>query len=154
MMFLLRTALLTSVVLALLPSFVPAKSTTVAADLGAAQAVTAASATVADLGGLCERQPQACEAGAQFAAAFVHRAQAGAKIVYDFIGERAANIDRTHSPTAGTATEGTAPAREETIPVAVKAENALSGSVETLSAADIVPPWRGPQPHHEGKHRT
>ena len=152
MMFLLRTALLTSVVLALLPSFVPAKSTTVAADLGAAEAVTAASATVADLGGLCQRQPQACEAGAQFFAAFAQRTQAGAKIVYGFIGERFGNLDRTRSPAAGTATDGSAPAsptRDELAPMAVKAEN--QPAAETLSATDLAPPWHGPQPR---KHRT
>jgi hypothetical protein len=154
MMFLLRTALLTSVVLALLPSFVPAKSTTVAADLGAAEAVTAASATVADLGGLCERRPQACEAGAQFAAAFAQRTQAGAKIVYGFIGERLANLDRTRSQATGVATDGTAPAGDELAPVAVKAQNQPAGSVETLTATDLVPPWHGPQPRREARHRT
>jgi hypothetical protein len=102
MMFLLRTALWTSLALALLPSLVPTKSP-VAVDIGAEDALTAASETIADLGGLCERRPEACAAGAQFAAAFWHRTQAGAKIVYDFVGAQLANGDRMHSAGAGAA---------------------------------------------------
>ena len=81
MMFLLRTALWTSLALALLPSLVPTKSPPVAVDVGAEDVLTAASQTIADLGGLCERRPEACATGAQFAAAFWRRTQAGAKIV-------------------------------------------------------------------------
>jgi hypothetical protein len=103
MMFLLRMALWTSLALALLPCLVPTKSSPVPFDIGAADALTAASATFADLGGLCERRPEACAAGAQFAAAFWQRTQAGAKIVYDFVGEQLANVDRTHSAGAGAA---------------------------------------------------
>jgi uncharacterized protein DUF5330 len=169
MMFLLRTALWTSLALALLPSLVPTKSSPVAVDIGAAQALTAVSATFADLGGLCGRRPEACAAGAQFAAAFWHRTQAGAKIVYDFVGAQLANVDRTHSASAGgvgvagaaggaggagavaggaaTGAAGDA----EPGPEAATPENRIAAP-DTLSAADLVPAWRGPPPRRDGKH--
>jgi hypothetical protein len=159
MMFLLRTALWTSLALALLPSLVPAKLSPVAADIQPAEALTAASETIADLGGLCERRPEACAAGAQFAAAFWHRTQAGAKIVYDFVGTQLANVDRMHSAGTGTAgaaaggragaggaAAGGAPGSEAATP-----ENRIAVP-DTLSAADLVPAWRGPPPRRDGKH--
>jgi len=148
MMFLLRTALWTSLALALLPSLVPTKSSPVAADIGAEDALTAASETIADLGGLCERRPEACAAGAQFAAAFWHRTQAGAKIVYDFVGTQLANRDRMHSAGAGAAgaAAGGAPG-----PEAATVENRIAAP-DTLSAADLVPAWRGPPPRRDSKH--
>jgi hypothetical protein len=157
MMFLLRTALWTSLALALLPSLVPTKSPPVPVDIGAADALTAASATIADLGGLCERRPEACAAGAQFAAAFWHRTQAGAKIVYDFLGAQLTNVDRMHSAgagTAGTAAGGAAAGAAvgaEPGPEAATHENRIAAP-DTLSAADLVPAWRGPPSRRDGKH--
>jgi hypothetical protein len=162
MMFLLRTALWTSLALALLPSLVPTKSSPVAVDVGPAEVLAAASATIADLGGLCERRPEACAAGAQFAAAFWHRTQAGAKIVYDFVGAQLANGDRMHSAAgaaggagavAGGAATGAAGAAAgaEPGPEAAIPENRIAAP-DTLSAADLVPAWRGPPPRRGGKH--
>ena len=91
MMFLMRTAFWVSVALALLPSFVSGQSKTVPTDVGTSEAATAASATFADLSHFCDRRPEACAAGAQLASAFGQRAQAGAKIVYEFVGDRLAN---------------------------------------------------------------
>jgi hypothetical protein len=138
MMFLLRTAFWMSVALALLPSFVSNQVTTVPPDVGAADAMTAASATVADLSGLCERRPDACAAGAQFATAFVRRAQAGAKIVYDFMGEQAGKPE----PSAVTAAVGKSPAE-------VPGTEVVKPSQSTLTAADMAPAWRGTQPRKE-----
>jgi hypothetical protein len=155
MMFLLRTALWTSLALALLPSLVPTKSSPVAADVGVAEALTAASETIADLGGLCERRPEACAAGAQFAAAFWHRTQAGARIVYDFAGAQLANVDRMHSAGAaggaGAVAGGAAAGAAEPGPEAATPENRIAAP-DTLSAADLVPAWRGPPPRRDGKH--
>src|SRR5580700_7438363 len=94
MMFLLRAAFWASVALALLPSFVPKQASTVPADVGTAEAMTAASETVADLSGFCERRPEACAAGVQFANAFGQRAQAGAKILYDLVGDKLGKPER------------------------------------------------------------
>src|SRR5262245_28530460 len=91
MFFLLRMAFWVSVVLVLLPSGGSQHTVSApGADLGAVEAVSAASATVSDMRHFCARQPEACAVGSQAAVAFGQRAQAGAKMVYDFINERAA----------------------------------------------------------------
>jgi Family of unknown function (DUF5330) len=133
MMFLLRTAFWMSVALALLPSFVAKQASTVPIDVGAADAMTAASATVKDLSGFCERRPDACAAGAQFATAFGQRAQAGAKIVYEFVGEKLVKAEQSG---AGGGAE--APAAD-----------ALKSSQNTLTTNDMAPAWRGPQPRRD-----
>src|SRR5579859_4742739 len=155
MMFLLRTTFWVSVGLALLPSFVPKQGSTVPPPVGTADAVTAASEAVADLGGFCERRPDACAAGVQFANAFGQRAQAGAKIVYDFVGERLAKSELVKSETGKS---------EPASPAGVIRTSARSGagaiaaepaggeaakpSQHTLNATDMAPAWRGP-PHRK-----
>jgi Family of unknown function (DUF5330) len=129
MMFLLRTAFWLSVALALLPSFVSKQAATLPVEVGATDAMTAASATVADLSGFCERRPDACAAGAQLATVFGQRAQAGAKIVYEFVGDKLAKTEQ-----AGPAVEA---------PEAVKA------SQNTLTATDMAPAWRGAHPRKD-----
>jgi hypothetical protein len=127
MMFLLRTAFWVSVVLALLPSFAPKQPASIKTDFEPAQAITAASATVQDLSEFCDRQRDACAAGGQFASAFGQRTQEGAKILYDMIGDRFARGDRA---SAGATAERSSSA------VATPSQN-------TLTAADLVPAWRG-----------
>jgi hypothetical protein len=126
MMFLLRTAFWIGVVLALLPTFGPKQSAPQAAGVGATEAVTAASATFADMIQFCNRQPDACAAGAQLASAFGQRAQAGAKMLYEIVGEKLAKAD-------GGADAADAPT------------GAVKLSQSTLTAADLAPAWRGPQ---------
>jgi len=143
MMFLLRTAFWVSVALALLPSFMPKEAATVSPDVGATDAMTAASATVADLSGFCERRPDACAAGLQFANAFGQRAQAGAKILYDLVGEKVGKTDHVAAGSvthAGSAGNGTAEAA---------ASEAAKPSQHTLTATDMAPAWRGPQPRRD-----
>jgi hypothetical protein len=140
MMFLLRTAFWMSVALALLPSFVPKQASTVPVDVGAADAMTAASATVADLSGFCERRPDACAAGAQFATVFGQRAQAGAKIVYDFVGTKIGKPERT-------ATNASAPAGNAAADV--PATEIVKSSQHTLTTTGMAPSWRGPPPHKD-----
>lgn len=139
MMFLLRTAFWSSVVLALLPSFGPQQPPSVATDFNAAQAVTAASATVADLGEFCGRQPDACTAGGQLATAFGQRTEAGAKILYDLIGDRFARSGHAASPAGVTAD--------------APASSAVKPSQSTLTAADLTPAWRGVPLRREGAPR-
>ena len=175
MMFLVRTALWTSLVLALLPSLVPSKSPPVAVDIGAEEALNAASETIADLGGLCERRPGACAAGSQFAAAFWHRVEAGAIIVYDLVGAQLASMDRVHSAVGGPfggaragagngapgtdAGAGAASGAEAAAGAAAVGMHGLETAREnpiaapdTLSAGDLVPAWRGPPPRRDSKH--
>jgi len=136
MMFLLRVAFWFGVVLVLLPSG-GAKDTSSAAQgsaISATEAVSAASATVSDMSHFCSRQPEACAVGAQAAAALGQRAQAGAKMVYDFINERRAS-QSTGSLVAGGP--------------AAKAVVVTKQSQNTLTASDVTPPWRAPLALHK-----
>ena len=123
MFFLLRSAFWLSVVLVLLPS---GKSQSSSATPGAVEAVSAAGAALSDMTGFCDRQPGACLTGAQAAVAFGQRAQAGAKMVYEFLSEKAAPAD-TGSVKAKTTTTVTAKPSEH-----------------TLTPLDLKPAWRGP----------
>ena len=146
MMFLLRTAFWVSVALALLPSFVPKEAATVPPEVGATDAMTAASATVADLSGFCERRPDACAAGLQFANAFGQRAQAGAKILYDFVGEK---VGKTDHVAAASVTHVGSAANGAEAAVAEAAKEPAKPSQHTLTATDLAPAWRGPQPRRD-----
>jgi hypothetical protein len=142
MMILLRTAFWTCVALALLPSFAPTPSPTVPVDLSASEAVTAASATVADVSAFCERRPQACTAGAEFISAFAQRVQAGAKILFEFASDRLNKPERTATPASATA--------PPSVPQSTAAD-AAKPSQHTLTSADIAPAWRGPLPRRDGQ---
>ena len=74
MFFLIRTAFWLSVVIMLLPT--PESMKTSDSGIGAAQAVTAASATVSDMGQFCSRQPEACQVGSQALTHLGHKAVA------------------------------------------------------------------------------
>src|ERR1700719_5404747 len=104
MFFLLRMAFWLGVVLVLLPSG-SAQHATQTSDVGASDAVSAASATVRDMRGFCGRQPDACTVGSQVAVSLGYRAQAGAKMLYDFLTEALAPHE-TGSLANGAASRG------------------------------------------------
>lgn len=137
MFFLIRMAFWLSVVLVLLPSG-GAKQTAAApsAEIGAVEAVSAASATVGDMRQFCTRQPEACALGSQAAVAFGQRAQAGAKMVYELINERT-----TPRETGSIATKGAKPA----VTLARPSQN-------TLTPADLAPAWRGAHREAHNQH--
>src|SRR5262245_58882732 len=87
MFFLLRVAFWLVVVLALLPSGGAQQSAQ--AKVGATDAMIAAGAAVSDMTNFCDRQPEACAVGAKTAVVIGQRAQAGARMVYEFINEHA-----------------------------------------------------------------
>jgi uncharacterized protein DUF5330 len=126
MFFLLRSAFWLSVVLVLLPT---GKSQPSSAAPGAVEAVSAAGAALSDMTGFCDRQPGACLTGAQAALAFGQRAQAGAKMVYEFLSEKT-------SP-GETGSVKTAPAKTATAITAKPSQH-------TLTPIDLKPAWRGP----------
>ena len=130
MFFLLRTAFWLSVVVLLLPT---PESMKTPDGVGAAKAVSAASATMSDMKQFCVRQPDACEVGSQALTQFGHKAQASAKWVYDFLteklGDNTASIAR--QPKAGPAE--------------------LDGSQNTLTASDTAPAFRGSLRQAEAK---
>src|SRR5258708_4144322 len=99
MFFLLRVAFWLTIVLALLPSGGEQQSAQASAQnkVGPTEAVVAAGAAVSDMGSFCERQPDACVVGAQAAVAIGQRAQAGAKMVYEFFNDHASHGTETGS---------------------------------------------------------
>ena len=130
MFFLLRVAIWLTIVLALLPTG-SSQPQAQATKIDATDAVVAAGAAVSDMGGFCDRQPEACVVGAQTAAAIGQRAQAGAMMVYDFIHERMSRGE------TGSVSE----------PKAVPAS--MAGSQSTLKPEDLDPAWRGSFPRKE-----
>jgi hypothetical protein len=121
MFFLLRMAFWLCVVCVLLPS--SKKSTNPEAQIAASEAVTLASAAVSDARGFCERQPDACVTGGKVAVALGHKAEAGARTLYEFIMKL----------------------REKS---AEKGDNKSSATVGqgTLTPADMAPGWHAPVP--------
>lgn len=123
MFFLLRMAFWLGLVLVLLPTEKTPESEKLP-QIGASEAVSAASAAVSDASRFCVRQPAACEIGGQAATVIGHRAQAGARKVYQMITEK--KPDHTGSiGRAGEALSNFAPA-------------------DTLTLEDLKADWRGP----------
>ena len=125
MFFLLRVAFWLTIVLVLLPS--AGSQPNAKSNIGATDAMVAAGAAVSDMSSFCDRQPNACVVGAQAAVALGQRAQAGAKMVYDFLSEYSVRGD-PNSVTNGTVRKW---------PV----------SQDTLTAGDLEPVWQGPPAH-------
>jgi hypothetical protein len=139
MFFLIRVAFWLCVVLAFLPTGGSKQNMQAAApnsDLNAVEAFSAATATVSDMRHFCERQPDACTVGSQAAVAFGQRAQAGAKMVYEFINERLVSQE------TGSITPHNPPGRASA--------SATKPSQNTLTPSDLVTPWRGPKLSRDG----
>jgi len=143
MFFLLRMAFWLGLVLVLLPSgsVQPNASQT---EVGASEALSAASATVGDLRGFCTRQPDACTVGSQVATAIGYKAQAGAKMLYDFLSEALAPRE------TGSLTNGT-PRSGRSVKATSEKSPAERTSQNTLNPADLTPAWRGPASRKDGK---
>ena len=133
MWFLIRVAFWLSVVAMLLPTR-QSQPEAQGPQVGAGQAFSAAGAAVADMRNFCARQPEACAVGSQAATAFGHKAQASAKMIYDYLTEKAGPEDGV----TGGAGKSTMPGRTSERP-----------SQNTLTPADRVPTWRGPHPRQE-----
>ena len=133
MFFLLRVAFWLTIVLALLPSGGAQQSAE--AKVGPTDAVVAAGAAVSDMSNFCDRQPGACVVGAQTAVAIGQRAQAGAKMVYEFFSDHASRGNETGSVTK--LKSGPKLAAVRTVP-------ASPGSQSTLKDSDLDPIWQGP----------
>src|SRR3954453_10670530 len=126
MFFLLRMAFWLGLVLVLLP-----REKTPASDklpqLGASQPVSAATAAASSTGQFCTRQPLACEVGGQAASVIGHRAQEGARKLYQIITDKRAS---DHTGSIG---------NPETPPPA----QAASLPLDTLTPDDLLIDWRG-----------
>jgi hypothetical protein len=92
--------------------------------IGASEAVSAATAAVSDMGQFCKRQPAACEVGGQAATVIGQRATEGARKLYQIITDKK---PPDHTGSIG----GT-----DDAPIAVAA------SRDTLTADDLALEWR------------
>jgi len=141
MFFLLKVGFWVTLVLALLPT--GASQPVSGPHLAAGEAVVAATAAVSDVSHFCNRQADACEVGTKAAAVIGQRAQAGAKMVLDFINDQMAR-NETGSVPDGKTTPVQAVAR---------AVPESPGSQTTLRPDDLGPTWQGPPPRREAKPR-
>ena len=125
MFFLLRMAFWLGLVLVLLPRE-KTPETEKSPQLGASEAVSAATAAVSDMTSFCKRQPAACEVGGQAASVIGRRAQEGARKLYHMITDKRAS-DHTGS-----------------IGQTANPDIAMTAAVpgETLTPDDLLVEWR------------
>src|ERR1700755_2972623 len=93
MFFLLRITFWLGLVLVLLPRDKTPESEKLP-QIGAADAVQAATAAVSDMTQFCKRQPAACEVGGQAATIIGQRAQDGAKKIYQIINDKKEQLEK------------------------------------------------------------
>jgi hypothetical protein len=130
MFFLLRMAFWLTVVCVLLPG--GGKSTSPETQIDATQAASLAGAAVSDVRGFCDRQPDACAVGGKVAIAIGHKAEAGARTIYEFVTAKL--------------NEKSAPAERATaklVPASSAGQKTASG---TLTSGDMAPAWHAPVP--------
>jgi hypothetical protein len=142
MFFLLRMAFWLGIVLILLPSGSSQRPPS-ANDVGATDAISAASATVHDLRGFCARQPDACSVGSQMGIQIGYKMQAGARMLYDFLTEKLGAHD---SGSIAIVTDPHGAGKS-----AFGKSWTLRGSQNTLTPADLAPAWRGPSARKDAK---
>ena len=127
MFFLLRMAFWLGLVLVLLPREKTPDSEKLP-QLGASEAVSAATAAVSDMSQFCKRQPAACEVGGQAATVLTHRAQDGARKLYQIITDKRAP---DHTGSIGEVADGDAAPAE-------------MAPRDTLTPDDLLTEWRAP----------
>ena len=93
MFFLLRLVFWVGLVLVLLPRDKTPESDKLP-QVGASEAVSAATAAVSDMSQFCKRQPTACEVGGQAATVIGQRAQAGARKLYQIMIDKRSTDDK------------------------------------------------------------
>jgi hypothetical protein len=127
MFFLLRMAFWLGLVLVLLPREKTPESDNLP-QIGASEAVSAATAAVSDMGQFCKRQPAACEVGGQAATALGQRAQDGARKIYKIITDKKPD----HTSSIDTADDA-------------EAVVAAPPPADALTEDDIAIEWRMPR---------
>jgi len=130
MWFLLRLAFWLGLVLVLLPS--GGTQPVPQSQVSASEALSAAKAAVADMQHFCERQREACQVGSQAASTLGQRAQAGAKMLYEFLRDQFGNTEPATVQSTGT------------VPLPRPSQH-------TLRPSDLAPSWRGPQLGSDGR---
>jgi hypothetical protein len=127
MFFLIRMAFWLGLVLVLLPREKTPESDKLP-QIGASEAVSAATAAVSDMSQFCKRQPAACEVGGQAATVLGQRATDGARKLYHVITDKKAP---DHTGSIGTI-ETTDPAQADIAPR------------DTLTPEDLTAEWQTP----------
>lgn len=117
MFFLMRVAFWLSVVVMLIPA--DPKTGAEAPRVSLVQAVVAARATIADLSGFCQRNPDVCVTGNAAAQMFSDKAETGVRMLYQYFNE----------PEVAPQEGGAGPEA-----------SAIQG---TLTPDDMEPVWRG-----------
>jgi hypothetical protein len=97
--------------------------------IGASEAVQAATAAVSDMGQFCKRQPAACEVGGQAATVIGQRAQDGARKLYQIITDKPDKKAPDHTGSIGAAG-------------APEASLANAAPRDTLMPDDLAAEWR------------
>jgi len=123
MFFLLRMAFWLGLVLVLLPRDKTPESDKLP-QIGASEAVSAATAAVSDMSQFCKRQPAACEVGGQAATVIGQRAKDGAQKLYKIITDKKSP---DHTGSIGNAEEAEA-----------------ASPRDTLTADDMTVEWQAP----------
>ncbi|MBR0773212.1 DUF5330 domain-containing protein [Bradyrhizobium diazoefficiens] len=143
MRFLLRITFWLGLVLVLLPRDKTPESEKLP-QIGAADAVQAATAAVSDMTQFCKRQPAACEVGGQAATIIGQRAQDGARKLYQIINDKKDHItndknDKTEK------NDKKAPDHTGSINLAGEGDAAASEAPrDTLTEGDLALEWRVP----------
>ncbi|OAF11087.1 MULTISPECIES: DUF5330 domain-containing protein [Bradyrhizobium] len=142
MRFLLRITFWLGLVLVLLPRDKTPESEKLP-QIGAADAVQAATAAVSDATQFCKRQPAACEVGGQAATIIGQRAQDGARKLYQMINDKKEQITNGKNDK----NEKKAPDHTGSIAMAGEGDTAASEAPrDTLTQDDLALEWRGPGP--------
>jgi hypothetical protein len=142
MFFLLRMAFWLGLVLVLLPRD-PTPESEKTPQIGASEAISAASAAASDMGQFCKRQPAACEVGGQAATAIGQRAQDGARKIYKIITDKKPEVT-DKQPAAQTG----APAKKTDHTGSIDTVSAVAPepSADALTEDDMAIEWHLPRP--------
>ncbi|WP_426424734.1 DUF5330 domain-containing protein [Bradyrhizobium genosp. A] len=140
MRFLLRITFWLGLVLVLLPRDKTPQSEKLP-QIGAADAVQAATAAVSDMTQFCKRQPAACEVGGQAATIIGQRAQDGAKKIYQIINDKKEQLEKNEKNE-----NKKAPDHTGSITVAGEGDAAATEAPrDTLTQDDLALEWHGPE---------
>ena len=162
MWFLLRLTFWLGLVLVLLPRDKTPESEKTP-QIGASEAVQAATAAVSDMSQFCKRQPTACEVGGQAATVIGQRAADGARKVYGIItdktektekpekSDKPEQADKPHkidkkAPGGDRSDNKKAPDHTGSIATVADAEQAALAEAprDTLTADDLAVEWHPP----------
>ncbi len=127
--FVLRVAFWLTIVVLFLPADPASQRDGARAQVGTVEALGVAQAALEDAARFCARRPEACETGAQAFQTFGQKAQHGAKMLYEFLSDKFGDSDHTASTND---------------PRLRKSFN--HPGRDTLTPADVVPRWNGPEP--------